>query len=61
MGMLASGELLVVETEDDLFLGGVELVGATLIVRNGFVGRPKVLLPEEVLRVVPATEYLEAE
>lgn len=57
MGMLASGELVVVETEDDWFLGTVEVAGEGLIVRSGFVGRPVVLTPEEVVRIVPAVEF----
>ena len=57
MGMLAAGELVVVETEDDWFLGTVEVAGDALIVRSGFVGRPVVLSPEEVVRIVPAAEF----
>lgn len=41
--MLAAGELMVVETEDDWFLGTVEVAGDALIVGSGFVGRPVVL------------------
>ncbi|MDB5876465.1 MAG: hypothetical protein JWQ07_5907 [Ramlibacter sp.] len=57
--VLGAGELMVVETEDDWFLGTVELTADGLAVRNGFVGRPRVLAPEEVLRVVPAAGYLD--
>lgn len=59
MAMLAAGELMVVETEDDWFLGTVEVAGETLIVRSGFVGRPVVLAVEEVLRIVPAAEHVD--
>lgn len=59
MGVLAAGELLVVETEDDWFLGAVEVTGDGLVVRNGYVGRPTVLALEEVCRIVPAAEYLD--
>lgn len=61
MAMLAAGELVVVETEDDWFLGTVEVAGETLIVRSGFVGRPVVLAVEEVVRIVPAAEHLDEE
>lgn len=59
MAMPAAGELVVVETEDDWFLGTVELAGDVLIVRSGFVGRPVVLAAEDDRRIVPAAEYLE--
>jgi hypothetical protein len=54
MGFLAAGERAVVETADDWFRGTVELTADGVVVRNGCVGRPTVLAPEEVLRVVPA-------
>jgi hypothetical protein len=50
---------VVVETEDDWFLGTVVLTADGVVVRTGLVGRPTVLAPEEVLRVVPAAEYLD--
>jgi hypothetical protein len=59
MGFLAAGERVVVETEDDWFLGTVELTADGVVVRNGLVGRPTVLAPEDVLRVVRAAEYLD--
>ncbi len=52
------GELAVVETDDDWFLGTVELTADVLIIRTGFVGRPAVVPHEDVVRVVPAVEYL---
>jgi hypothetical protein len=61
MAMLAAGELVVVETEDDWFLGTVEVVGESMIVRSGYVGRPVVLAPEDVVRIVPAADLLEAD
>jgi hypothetical protein len=57
MGWLADGELLVVETEDDWFLGTVEVLTDVLVVRSGFVGRPVVLRHEAVVRVTPALEH----
>ena len=60
MAWLSDGELLVVETEDDWFVGTVELLDDGLVIRNGFVGRPTVLRAEEVVRIVPAAEYDES-
>lgn len=57
MGWLSDGELLVVETKDDWFLGTVEVLPDALVVRSGFVGRPVVLRHEDVLRVTPAFEH----
>lgn len=61
MGFLAAGELVVVETEDDWYLGAAEVTPDGLIVRSGFVGRPVVLAHEDVVRVVPASEYVDVE
>ena len=61
MVFLAAGELVVVETDDDWYLGTAEVTPDALIVRNGFVGRPTVLAHEDVVRVVPAVEYLDAD
>jgi hypothetical protein len=57
MGWLADGELLVVETEDDWFLGTVEVLPDVVVVRSRFVGRPVVLRHEDVVRVTPALEH----
>lgn len=46
MGFLADGELLVVETADDHYVGTVEISQDQLVVRSGYVGRPVVLRPE---------------
>lgn len=48
MGWLAHGELVVVETEDDLFLGTAEVLVDVLVVRNGLVGCPMLLSHEDV-------------
>ena len=45
-GFLADGELLVVETADDHYVGTVEISQDQLVVRSGYVGRPVVLRPE---------------
>ena len=53
MSWLSQGELLVVETEDDWFLGTVEMSGGVLVVRSGFVGRPVLVESESVVRIYP--------
>ena len=53
---LGNGELMLVETEDDTWLGTVELVGEEFVVRSGFVGRPVVVLPDAIVRMVLASE-----
>ncbi len=57
MGFLADGELLVVETADDHYVGTVEVLESQLIVRSGYVGRPVLLRPEQVIRIAPAAEH----
>jgi formylmethanofuran dehydrogenase subunit C len=58
MGILiAAGELVVVETEDDWFLGTAEMNDGQVIVRNGYVGRPTILAVEDIERVIPAAEH----
>ena len=58
--LLGHGELLVVET-DDVLLGTVEVrtrgSSSVVIVRSGYVGRPVVLVADEVLRITPACEH----
>jgi hypothetical protein len=44
---------VVVETEDDLFLGTAEVLADVVVVRSGFLGHPKVLAHEDVVRVTP--------
>jgi hypothetical protein len=59
MGFFAAGELVVVETDDDWFLGTAEVTPDAVVIRTGFVGRPTLLALEDVVRVVPAAEYLD--
>lgn len=54
---LADGDLVVVETDDDHYLGTAEVRGGQLIVRNGFVGRPVLLDLADVQCVIPASEH----
>lgn len=55
--VLAHGELVVVETDDDAFLGVAEVLDAHLIVRNGFVGRPVLIPLAEVVSISPAADH----
>jgi hypothetical protein len=60
VGFLGHGELMLVETDEDWFLGTVEVtVEVTvdaLVVRSGFVGRPVLVPHDEVVRIVLASE-----
>jgi hypothetical protein len=60
MGMLANGDLVVVETEDDRFLGTVEVLADRLVIRSGYGGRPVVLAHEDVIRMTAVSELLAA-
>lgn len=51
--LLNHGELVVVETDDDAWLGTVEVVDGTFVVRSGYVGRPVVLDADDVVSVQP--------
>ena len=59
MGLFTDGELLVVETADDWFMGTVEVTTDGAIMRTGYVGRPTVLALEDIVRIAPAWEYLD--
>ena len=52
-----SGELMVVETDDDLFLGTVEVRGDALVIRDGFVGRPTLVDVNDVVGLTLAYEH----
>ena len=51
----------MVETEEELHLGTVEVVEGALVVRSGYVGRPVVLDACEVLSLTPASEHPDVE
>jgi hypothetical protein len=57
MIFLAGGELLVVETEDDQFLGTAAVDGDSLVIRPGYVGRPVRVPLTDVIRVTLAAEH----
>lgn len=55
------GQIFVVETSDDSFIGTVEFVRGGLFIHNGFVGRPKFVETSDLVRIVPAEEHPEVE
>lgn len=59
--LLGHGQLLVVETDDDVLLGTVEVRTqgpySTVIIRSGYVGRPVVVDADDVVSITPATEH----
>jgi hypothetical protein len=59
--LLAHGDVLVVETEDDTVLGTAEVVGDTLVVRSGYRGHPTVLALADVERITPVGEHEDIE
>jgi hypothetical protein len=59
--LLAAGQLLVVETEDDAWIGTVEVTEDALVVRTGLRGHPAVVPLEDVERIIPATESPDVE
>jgi hypothetical protein len=61
MNMIADGELLVVETDEELYLGTAEATPAGLVMRSGFVGRPTVLRYEDVVHLQRYDDWFELE
>ena len=57
MGWLSGGDVLVVETEEDWFVGSVEARADVLVVRSGYAGRPVLVPHEDVVRVTPVSEH----
>lgn len=58
---MADGEIVVVETEDDAYLGTAEVMDGHLVVRSGFRGHPVVLPLAEVQSVIPAQGHPDVE
>jgi hypothetical protein len=59
--MLAHGELVVVETDEDGWLGTAEVRDGDLVVRSGFRGHPVVVAIEDVERITLASEHEDCE
>jgi hypothetical protein len=58
---LAAGQLLIVETSDDRYLGTAEVVGGNLVIRSGYVGRPTLLEVTDVETVTVASDHPDLE
>jgi len=58
---LAHGELVVLETEDEVLLGTAELVDDAIVLRSGFVGRPTIVPVSDVVRLTLAAEHEDVE
>ena len=55
---LFDGQLVVVETEEDMFLGVLDVGPAgQLRIRNGFRGHPHLLDPAEVAAITLASDH----
>jgi hypothetical protein len=58
MGALFGGSLVVVETEDDQFLGYLDVDGeGVLRLRSGFRGHPFLLDADEIVAITVAAEH----
>lgn len=55
--LLAHGEIVVVETDDEQFLGTCEIHDGHAIVRSGYVGRPVLIALDDVEAITPATAH----
>lgn len=55
--MQSTTDLMVVETEDDRYLGTLDVKGKQVTIRTGLQGRPKVLDLADVLDVTPAAGH----
>lgn len=53
----ADGLFVLETTEGDAFIGHLEFTDRTVVIHNGFVGRPPVVPQDQVLSVIPATEH----
>jgi hypothetical protein len=59
--LLAAGEIVVVETDEDWFLGTAEAMEGSIVVRSGYVGRPVIVAAAEVLSIIPAQQHPDVE
>ena len=57
--LLNHGELVVVETETERWVGLVELRADQLVIRSGRAGRPRLVDADEVIRIAPASDLAE--
>jgi hypothetical protein len=59
--LVAHGEIVVIETDEDLFLGTCEIAGGNAIVRSGYVGRPVLIPIDDIESIVSATDHPDVE
>jgi hypothetical protein len=57
--LLNHGELMVVETERERWVGFVELRADHLVIRSGQAGRPRLVDAEDVLRISPVEDNID--
>jgi hypothetical protein len=55
--LIAHGELVVVETEDDVYLGTAEFRNGSVIVRTGYRGHPTRVPMQDVTGITVASEH----
>jgi hypothetical protein len=53
----STNDLMVVETEDDIFLGTLEVNGETVKVKTGLPGRPTILRLDDIEDLTPAIDH----
>lgn len=53
--------LMVVETEDNVYLGTLDVNDGQVTIRTGMTGRPPVIAVEDVLEVTPAERHPDVE
>ncbi|MCU1603498.1 MAG: hypothetical protein JWO22_4207 [Frankiales bacterium] len=51
--LLNHGEIVVVETEKDRWVGTAEMRADQIVVRSGRAGRPKLIDAHEIVRITP--------
>jgi hypothetical protein len=61
MKLESTTDLMVVETEEDIFIGALDVDGDEVTIKTGLVGRPKVLHVGEIDAVTPAAEHPDVE
>ena len=55
--VIQSDRCYVVETDDDWYLGQVDVKHGAVRVRTGYQGHPKMISPDDVVDIIPADEH----
>lgn len=50
-------DLYVIETDDDAFVGTIEFVEGGVLIRDGFVGRPRLIEAIDLVSLTPALQH----